>query len=78
MADQRELLALHSYVLDAANSLAEAEKRLLIALGQAATLADDDRGAAARALLTEQIAMLREAAGALSDWLDSPDVSREG
>ena len=78
MADQRELLALHGYVLEAANALADAEKRLLTALGQATTLADHERAEAARALLTEQVEMLRKATDELSAWLDGPEVSPEG
>ena len=45
---------------------------LLTALGQATTLADDERGEAARNLLTEQVAALRSAQSELSAWLDGP------
>lgn len=72
MASQQELLALHGYVLDGAQALAEAEKRLLTALGQASTLADDERGDEARELLSEQVAMIRGATAELSAWLDGP------
>ena len=69
-----DYLALQGYVLEAAHALADAEKRLLTALGQAATLADDERAQAAQALLTEQVEMLRGAAMDLSAWLDGPQA----
>jgi len=72
VASQQELLALHSYVLDAVHALADAKKRLLVALGQASTAADNERADQAREMLTEQVAMLREATAQLSDWLDGP------
>jgi len=72
VASQNELLALHGYVLEGAQALAEAEKRLLTALGQATTVADDERGEEARELLSEQVEMLRGATAQLSDWLDGP------
>lgn len=72
MASQQELLALHGFVLDGTRALAEAEKRLLTALGQASTLADDERGEQARDLLTEQVALVRSATAELSAWLDGP------
>lgn len=72
MASQQELLALQSFVLDGARALADAEKRLLTALGQASTVSDDYRGEQARELLTEQVAMIRTATTQLSDWLDGP------
>lgn len=72
MASQQELLALHGYVLDSAQALADAEKRLLTALGQATTLGDDERSEEARALLTEHVAMIRGATAELSAWLDGP------
>jgi hypothetical protein len=72
VASQQELLALHGYVLDGANALAEAEKRLLTALGQATTLRDDHRGEEAHAMLTERVAMVRSALSELSAWLDGP------
>ena len=72
MASQQELLALHSYVLDAVGALGDAEKRLLTALGQATTVADNEHADEARELLTEQVAMLREAKARCSDWLDGP------
>jgi hypothetical protein len=72
VASQQELLALHGFVLDGARALAEAEKRLLTALGQATTVSDDYRGEEARELLTEQVAMIRNATTQLSDWLDGP------
>ena len=72
VASQQELLALHGYVLDCTEALAEAEKRLLTALGQATTVADNERGDEARELLTEQVAMLRAATEQLSEWLDGP------
>jgi hypothetical protein len=72
VARQEELLALHGFVLEGARALAEAEKRLLTALGQASTLADDERGEQARAVLTEQVATVRSAMTELSAWLDGP------
>jgi hypothetical protein len=72
VASQQELLALHAYVLEGAHALGEAEKRLLTALGQATTVADNERGEEARAVLTEQVAMLRAATAELSAWLDGP------
>ena len=72
VASREELLALHGYVLESARALAQAEKQLLTALGQATTLADDERGEMARDLLTEQVAALRSAQSELSAWLDGP------
>lgn len=72
MARQEELLALHAYVLEAAHAVAEAEKRLLTALGQASTVADNERADEARAALSEHVAMLREVTAQLSSWLDGP------
>jgi hypothetical protein len=72
VASQQELLALQGFVLDGARALAEAEKRLLTALGQASTLGDDERGEQARELLAEQVAMIRSATTELSAWLDGP------
>jgi hypothetical protein len=69
---QQELLALRGYVLDSTNALAEAEKRLLTALGQATTLGDNHRSEEARGILTEQVAMVRRALVDLSAWLDGP------
>jgi hypothetical protein len=73
VASQQDLLALHAYVLNAANALAEAENRLVTALGQAVTLGDNDRSEEARELLTEDVAMVRRASSELSDWLDRPE-----
>ena len=42
------------------------------------TLADHERAEAARALLTEQVEMLRKATDELSAWLDGPEISPEG
>jgi len=72
VASQNELLALHGYVLEGAQALADAEKRLLTALGQATTVADNERGEEARELLSEQVEMVRSATAQLSDWLDGP------
>jgi hypothetical protein len=72
VASQQELLALHSYVLDAMHAVSDAEKRLLTALGQATTVADNERADDARELLSGQVTMLREALAQLSDWLDGP------
>jgi hypothetical protein len=72
VASQQELLALHGYVLDGANALSDAEKRLLTALGQATTLSEDHRGEEAHVMLTEQVAMVRRALSELSAWLDGP------
>lgn len=66
------MLALHAYVLESAQALADAEQRLLTALGQATTLADHERAEQARVVLTEQVARIRELTAALSDWLDGP------
>jgi hypothetical protein len=72
VARQQELLALHAYVLEAVHAVAEAEKRLLTALGQASTVADNERADTAREVLSEQVAMLREVTAQLSTWLDGP------
>ena len=72
MASQQELLALHSYVLEAAHAVADAEKRLLTALGQASTVADNERADEAREVLSEHVAMLRQVTAQLSTWLDGP------
>lgn len=75
VASQQDLLALHGYILGAANALADAEKRLVTALGQAVTLGDNDRSEEARALLTEHVDVVRRVSSELSDWLDGPQRS---
>lgn len=72
MARLEERLALHGYVLAAAEALAETERKLVMALGQATTIADDEQEQSVIALLTEQISTVRAAARELSDWLDGP------
>lgn len=70
MARLEERLALQGYVVAAAEALAETERKLVMALGQATTLAGDGQEDPVTALLTDQIAMVRSAARDLSDWLD--------
>jgi len=76
VARQGELLALHSYVLAATQALAEAEKRLLTALGQATTVGDNERAAEVRDLLGEDVARLREATAGLAEWLGGSAVNQ--
>jgi hypothetical protein len=78
VATQDELLALHGYVLASVNALAEAEKRLLTALGHATSLADDERGRHARDVLVDQVAALRGVTERLSGWLDDPSGTDGG
>jgi hypothetical protein len=70
VSDLEERLALQSYVVEAGRALADAEKRLLTALGQATTLEGDAGADAVAATLREQVDALRAAARELSDWLD--------
>jgi hypothetical protein len=79
VADLEERLALQAYVIEAANALGEAERRLLTALGQATTLSDAQAEAAA-AMLGEHVAGVRSSARQLSDWLDggAPDGGLTG
>jgi hypothetical protein len=76
VATQEHRLALHGYMLEGARALEDAERKLVTALGQAATLGDDERGESATALLTEQIETLRAALRELSAWLDGPDPNK--
>ena len=70
VANLEERLALQAYIVDATAALAEAERRLLTALGQATTLSDAAEAQTAGALLGEHVATVRAAAAQLSEWLD--------
>ena len=69
MANLEDRLALQAYVVEAANALAEAERKLLTALGQATTLSDAAEARGAAELLSEQVEAVRSAAQSLSQWL---------